>query len=120
MVSLSTLRCFFAMRCPACRRGAIYRSTFVMNERCPECGVVFEREPGYFIGSLYVSYAFAIVILGLAMLAGHLIVPTADLFWIALVVIVLFIPVVPQTTRYARVLWMYVDRAIWPAAPRGD
>ena len=31
--------------CPACRRGRMFRSLFVMNVRCPVCGVIFERAP---------------------------------------------------------------------------
>ena len=31
-----------------------------MFERCPVCGLKFEREQGYFLGAMYVSYALAI------------------------------------------------------------
>jgi hypothetical protein len=34
----------------------VYRKVFKPNAACPECGLVFEREPGYFLGSFYVSY----------------------------------------------------------------
>jgi uncharacterized protein (DUF983 family) len=119
MSLLATLRAFFAMRCPRCHRGPIYQSAFEMHKSCPECGAIFERERGYFIGSLYIDYTFGIVILGTLTLIGHLIFPQTDLFWIVLVAILIFVPFVPMTTRYARVLWMYVDRSIWPTSPEG-
>jgi len=30
-----------------------------MNDRCPECNYKFERETGFFIGAMFVSYAIA-------------------------------------------------------------
>lgn len=31
-----------------------------MNEECPVCHYKFEREPGYFLGAMYVSYALTV------------------------------------------------------------
>lgn len=28
-----------------------------MKERCPRCGYLFEREPGFFIGSYFINFA---------------------------------------------------------------
>lgn len=33
-----------------------------MNETCDVCGLRFEIEPGFFYGSMYVSYAFSVAI----------------------------------------------------------
>ena len=32
-----------------------------MHDRCPACGLKFEREPGYYLGAMYVSYGLALV-----------------------------------------------------------
>lgn len=85
-----------------------------MHQRCPACDLLFEREPGYFLGSLYISYAFASLILGLGMLALHLVLPEWDLGILVLIVGVLFLPLAPTVTRYARVLWIHFDRWAWP------
>ena len=29
-------------------------------EHCPHCQLAYEREPGFFIGAMYVSYAFVV------------------------------------------------------------
>lgn len=102
------------MRCPRCLKGPIYKSGMVMHEPCPECGLVFEREQGYFMGSLYISYALASLILGLGLLCGHLLFPDFDLGYIVLILGVMFLPLAPAVTRYARVLWLYFDRWAWP------
>jgi uncharacterized protein (DUF983 family) len=33
-----------------------------MHERCAACGFRYEREPGYFVGAIYVNYAVTIVV----------------------------------------------------------
>lgn len=46
-------------KCPRCGGGHIFRSWFRMKERCPRCGYLFEREPGFFIGSYFVNFMIA-------------------------------------------------------------
>ncbi|MBM3995742.1 MAG: DUF983 domain-containing protein [Planctomycetes bacterium] len=109
------------MRCPRCCDGSIYAHGMTMNERCPVCNMRFEREPGYFMGALYISYALAIVVLLLFMWLGTLILPDVDLGWIVLICAACFVPFVPVVTRYARVIWIHFDRWAWPSRPEdGD
>jgi uncharacterized protein (DUF983 family) len=44
------------LRCPLCGQGKLFRSWFRMHENCPNCGVKFEREGGFFLGSIYINY----------------------------------------------------------------
>ena len=46
-------------RCPRCRQGPIFGGLIRTNEYCPQCGLRFEREQGYFLGAMYFSYALA-------------------------------------------------------------
>ena len=43
-------------KCPACREGGIFRNLIRMRARCEKCGLVFEKEPGYFVGAIYLNY----------------------------------------------------------------
>jgi len=84
-----------------------------MQERCSVCDLKFEREPGYFLGAMYVSYALALAIIAMIAvllwsLTGWWI--TKDTIWAA----VLFLPLAPTITLFARVLWIYLDQAIDP------
>lgn len=53
-------------KCPRCQEGDIFVSksaynlkTFdQMHERCSHCDLRYEPEPGFFVGALYVSYAY--------------------------------------------------------------
>src|SRR6266571_3915827 len=67
------------MRCPRCCRGKIYQSRSRMHQRCPVCDLLFHREPGYFLGALYISYGASCIVLMLALLAASLLFPDVDL-----------------------------------------
>lgn len=112
---MARVRAIVALRCPRCLRGGIWRTFLGMHERCPECGLVFEREPGYFTGAMVVSYALAVpvlgaIVIGLMTLGGLDAVPAlviGDLTYLALV---------PFIFRYSRVLWLHFDWRIDPDA----
>lgn len=101
------------LRCPECRRESLFRGLFRMRAVCPGCGYLIEREPGYFIGAIYINYAATIALclggffildwLASPSLAVHLIV------WPAVAVIfpLLFF-------RYSKSLWLNVDHFISP------
>lgn len=103
-------------RCPSCCEGKIYTAG-KMNQSCPVCGLLFEREPGYFLGAMYVSYAIAIVFLLLGLLVASYLLPDVDAGWLVLGCAALFLPFVPMVTRYARVIWIFFDRWAWPSPP---
>jgi uncharacterized protein (DUF983 family) len=108
-------RALLLQRCPICCEGRIFERGMKMNERCPVCGLRFEREPGYFLGSLYISYAIASAALIAGMYVGNWLFPSIDLGYMVLICAVLFIPLVPLVTRYARVIWIFFDRWLWPS-----
>ncbi len=88
-----------------------------MCERCSICDLKFEREPGYFLGAMYFSFAMGVLIM--APIAVSLWALTG--WWISKVIIfsvVLFLPFAPTITLFARVLWIYLDQSVDPERPR--
>jgi hypothetical protein len=84
-----------------------------MYERCAHCSLKFEREEGYFLGAMYISY-------GLSLLS---IVFLSLLFWSLTdwslikdvgLALILFLPLAPAMTLFARVLWIYLDQTVDP------
>jgi uncharacterized protein (DUF983 family) len=120
-IKSSTLGSILQQRCPRCRVGRIFRYSIFrgvpkMHERCPACDLKFEREPGYFLGAMYISYGLALVTIA----------SLAALFWLAtgwwitkdtIWAVVVFLPLAPAITLLSRVLWIYLDRAIDPEPP---
>ena len=115
---LQTVRDMLQQRCPRCRLGKIFpRSVFLgfpkMHERCSVCHLRFEREPGYFLGAMYISYGLALVfITGVATIfwaTTHWWI-TKDTIW----GVILFLPFAPAITYFSRVLWIYLDQTVDP------
>src|SRR4051794_2019947 len=103
------------MRCPRCCRGKVFRGMFAMNDPCPVCGLVFQREEGYFLGSMYVSYLLSSIILVASFLAGHLLLADWNPHVVLILVFLPFIPLVPLVFRYSRVIWMHFERWVCPS-----
>lgn len=114
MANVSKLHAVSAGLCPRCRQGKIFKTPLYapfgfgeMNELCPHCGLRFEVEPGYFIGAMYVSYAFSG---GLALILGF------SLFYLfndppgwvyAVVVSIGVILIAAINFRLSRVIWLH-------------
>jgi uncharacterized protein (DUF983 family) len=43
-------------RCPNCGRGHLFRGVFRMLPRCPECGLSYFPEQGYYVGAMIINY----------------------------------------------------------------
>ena len=50
------------LRCPRCAVGALFSKPFRMYDECPQCGLKFEREQGYFVGAIYINYAATVAV----------------------------------------------------------
>jgi uncharacterized protein (DUF983 family) len=50
-------------RCPNCGGNTLFRarSWFEVNRACSQCGLVFERDEGFFIGSMSINYGVTLV-----------------------------------------------------------
>ncbi len=87
-----------------------------MHERCALCGLKFEREAGYFLGAMYISYGLALFsIMGLAILLWSY--TRWSLQKTIVGALLLFLPLAPPLTLFSRVLWIYLDQAIDPEKP---
>jgi len=88
-----------------------------MCERCSVCDLKFQREEGYFLGAMYISFGLALLII--ALIALLLWIVTG--WWITRVTIwalVLFLPLAPAISLLSRVLWIYLDQAFDPEPRR--
>jgi uncharacterized protein (DUF983 family) len=102
---------WFSNLCPGCRRGRIFKKFVFMNPACPDCGRVFEKESGYFIGAMIASYflgtlaAFPLLI-AMVFLWGQ----TMTLALFASCALILALQ--PILFRYSRILWIQIEAAL--------
>ena len=77
----------------------------VMHEDCPHCGHHFEKEPGFFIGAMYVSYALTLAESVTVYLPIRYF--TTDPGLLLGIVVSVVGPLTLINFRYSRILWMY-------------
>ncbi len=85
-----------------------------MHEKCPVCGLNFDREPGYFAGAMYISYAMAVPIAAVVAISTGFIFPSWPFeatIGVAFAVLVLLSPIL---FRYSRICWIHFDRTVDP------
>ena len=107
--------------CPRCRKGAIYRRPMFrawldIHDRCPVCGLRFEREQGYYLGAMYFSYALSVPPVALLMLLIWWITHWR-LDYVVLGGFVAYLPFVPAMVRFCRIVWIHVDQWVDPEKP---
>jgi uncharacterized protein (DUF983 family) len=96
-------------RCPRCFRGRIFGGWLRMNDPCPVCAQLFEREEGYFLGAMYVSYALGCGVVAIAYFAATAMWPDVSPFLICLGLFAGYVPMIPIVFRYSRVIWLHLD-----------
>lgn len=64
-INSSALYSIFNMKCPRCHQGDLFstptfsfKKSFEMPERCDKCGQNYMPEPGFYYGSMFISYIF--------------------------------------------------------------
>ena len=102
----------FSNRCAKCHQGKIFRYFMMMNDSCSECGHQFEREEGFFLGAMILSYflstLLALPVLLLTVFKYDLEFPVALL--IAAAVMLVTSPVI---YRYSKLVWIHVEEKIY-------
>jgi uncharacterized protein (DUF983 family) len=101
------------LRCPVCGKGKLFRGFLRMHETCSSCGTRFEREPGFFLGSIYFNYGLTalLVAAGYPILLFSGSVDEQVLLWSAAAFTLVF-PIL--FFRYARSLWLGFDQFMDP------
>lgn len=106
--ALRLLQRGFCLRCPLCGQGPLFAGWFAMHERCQHCRWRFEREPGYFLGAMYINYGVTVVIALLGYFALEYWAPVS--LTMQLVLWVVFGTLFPVVFfRHARGLWLGFD-----------
>ena len=111
----STALALAQLRCPRCHQGQLFTysalniSKFArMPAECPVCGQTFEPEPGFYFGSMYITFAFNVATtLVLGVLIYYLLGNPDTWVYVAIVTVatVVFTPVI---LRYSRALMLYL------------
>ena len=105
-------------RCPRCRVGPIFsRWRFpgfgVLHPMCPVCGLLYQREQGYFLGAMYIS---SLIVTALIFVFLLLLWAVTSWSWDTLLLasLALVVLTAPLVMSVARVLWLHFDQSFDP------
>lgn len=105
-----------AKRCPVCGHGDLFASYFTIRESCPGCGLVFEREDGYWLGAMIVAMALVIVVFAVVFGVG-IALTWPDVPWTPLLVVTLVVNTAVPILGYpwSMTTWMGLHHAFVPS-----
>jgi uncharacterized protein (DUF983 family) len=98
-------------KCPRCHEGELFASTpyskdFIkMPRQCSHCELYYEREPSFFTGAMYVSYALQVALFTTVYVALRVLFdPSTEVYMVVnvLAALVLF----PVTLRLSRAIYI--------------
>src|SRR5712691_1664563 len=106
-------------RCPNCGRGQLFRGVFLMYSMCPECGLSYYPEQGYYLGAMIINYIVTTaLILGIFLLSllfrdfTSLTTNEKIVLWIAFAVTLSL-----ALMRHAYSFWLGLDFWVTPRTP---
>ncbi|WP_459209453.1 DUF983 domain-containing protein [Aquimarina rhabdastrellae] len=111
---ISRLLSLLSGKCPNCEKekvfikgGNIFKlQTPKMHSKCKNCGHSFEREPGYFIGAMYVSYGLTVAeSIGIFLIVQFFVSSIPYLIGILILSAILLSSI---NYQYSRLIWMYL------------
>ncbi|MCH2223512.1 MAG: DUF983 domain-containing protein [Crocinitomicaceae bacterium] len=77
-----------------------------MNKKCPNCSIRFEKEPGFFVGAMYVSYGLVVLEGIIAYLIGSFFSNNPIVLLISILAAIFLLSV--PNYRYSRIIWIHM------------
>ena len=112
--SLNFIKSIYKENCPNCGKSHVFEKNTgvfqipIMKERCSECTYRFDREPGYFIGAMYLSYGLAIFQGILAFLFYSFALPELSVEWLIAIVILPMVLLAKKNFKWSRLLFIHI------------
>ena len=114
MKLITKIKSSFQHKCPQCLESDMFidpnpyhlKNMSKMYSHCPNCGLNFEPEPGYYYGAMYVSYAFTIAVSVAIFLFYWVLFSEFDTLTFIIANTVVLIVLAPYTLRTARAVWL--------------
>lgn len=108
------IRNVYQGKCPKCKEGNTFskEGSFLalpkMHESCSHCGYRFDREPGYFIGAMYLSYGLSVAQCVIVYVLLHLFLPDLAIGWILGLLVLTLLILAKTNYKWSRILYIYI------------
>lgn len=115
MQKKSILYAILNYKCPRCRVGKIFIYPLLQkplkftktHKTCPHCELLFEVEPGFFFGAMYVSYVLTMAIMLVTAFILYYFFDDPEIWVYVTTVIVAVVVLLPVIFRLSRTLYLY-------------
>jgi uncharacterized protein (DUF983 family) len=108
-ISGTLLRCL-RLLCPVCGDAFIIQSPFKIRHHCPECGALYQREEGFFVGALTINVVTTELIILALYLVSILFVSSYQTILIILFIAGLLFPVAFYHHSWS--IWLSLDHLV--------
>lgn len=111
---MALVREIFQEKCPHCHTGYVFKRNTgffklpEMNNACSTCNYKFEREPGYFLGAMYISYGIAVFAGLLTFLACYFFFPSMPTIFFPLAIVAVIIAIARKNFKLSRVIYIHL------------
>ncbi len=102
-------------KCPQCKKNDIFNSKGnllffqipQMDERCKNCNFKFEKEPGFFFGAMFVSYALAVAeFIGVFIMSYFIFELSLLASFLGIILSAILLSTI--NFRLSRIIWIYL------------
>jgi uncharacterized protein (DUF983 family) len=108
------LRNILQEKCPNCGQSHVFeKKTRIfelpkMKERCDVCNYYFDREPGYFIGAMYISYGLAVLQGLITFLLVHFLLPSVPALGTVFIILGVIFLFSLKNYKLSRIIYIHI------------
>jgi hypothetical protein len=101
-------------KCPNCGKTEVFKKKQkflelpVMKEDCEICHYHFDREPGYFLGAMYISYGLAVLQGILTFLFLYIFFPKIDTMLVVLFILAVLTTFSMKNYKLSRIIYIHI------------
>ncbi|WP_338377942.1 DUF983 domain-containing protein [uncultured Flavobacterium sp.] len=103
-------------KCPNCHNGDIFKHNLFhfsfsfpkMHKKCNHCQTKFEKEPGFFFGAMFVSYAIGVAEAIITYLIASLFFDKNFDLRIITIIAIVIIALTRFNIKLSRIIWIYL------------
>lgn len=101
-------------KCPNCGQAHVFKKKEkffqfpVMKDRCEVCDYKFDREPGYFLGAMYLSYALAVLQGIITFLVCYFFFPGLPTIWIPILIMLVIVLFSFKNYKLSRIIYIHI------------
>lgn len=108
----SKLYSILRMKCPRCQEGEFFisrpydlKNVGNLHGHCSKCNLKYEKEPGFYQGAMYVSYALGVALFVTLWVSFNLFFPSTSTGMQVTIVAVASIVLTPYMYALSKIIW---------------